>query len=232
MKLFAQRYMYLGTEVVTPPAGIDAIASHDLQTPLRIPSVLATQQPPVVSTPMIPTASSPPANNNPNGTYAYPHPYNPPGAAASSVPANSSTTALGRNHSKMASPHPPKRPLAEPDAGNAPKRARRSPPPPAQRRGGGPPPPALAQRRWGSPPPDDRRRDRPRSPDRNVVPPSVMRFLSQLPNAAAYDGAINVISVLFVKTNSDIRAEIQDGRVGQCAHAGDASSAASCRFSY
>ncbi|CAG7852297.1 mRNA 3'-end-processing protein RNA14 [Serendipita indica DSM 11827] len=178
MKLFAQRYMYLGTEVVTPPAGIDAIASHDLQTPLRVPSVLAAQQPPVVSTPIPPPSSPPPSHAN--GTYSYPHPYNPP---ASSVPPN--VAAAAPRHPKVASPHPPKRPLPEPEAGNTPKRARRSPPPPAQRRGV--PPPAAPQRRWGSPPRDSRR-DRPRSPDRPMVPPSVMRFLSQLPNPATYDG--------------------------------------------
>ncbi|KAG8853862.1 mRNA 3'-end-processing protein rna14, partial [Serendipita sp. 411] len=150
MKLFAQRYLYLGIEVVAPPSGIDAIASHDLQTPLKIPSVVAPPHPTPVQAPL--TSQQPP--NVSNGSHVYPS-YNPPPTIAPSNPAFAN--ARPPPAARMASPlQPPKRPLPEPDALSSQKRARRSPPPPPppQRRQQPPPP----SRRWGSPQRDDRRR--------------------------------------------------------------------------
>jgi hypothetical protein len=180
MKLFAQRYTYLGGEVVTPPAGIDAIASHDLQTPLRPPSVVQGPQMLPTPTPLVPLQSPPPVNPSNGAMPTYPHPYNPPQAAATTVSANPPPKGPA---ARVASPlMPPKRPLPEPDNSNSLKRVRRSPPPPVRRT---PVPPA---RRWPSPGRDDRRRERERSPDRVHVPPSISWFLSQLPNPAIYDG--------------------------------------------
>lgn len=164
MKLFAQRYTYLGNEVVPPPFGIDAIASHDLQTPLRTPSVMIPQQLLPAATPLVPHPSPPPTH-----TYAQPAPSIPP--------------AIKQSQQRVASPiAPPKRPLPELDHGVGQKRVRRSSPPPLRR----PPPSAPGGRRWGSPSRDDRRRER--SPERLPIPSSILWFLAQLPNATAYDG--------------------------------------------
>ncbi|KAG8785345.1 mRNA 3'-end-processing protein rna14 [Serendipita sp. 397] len=192
MKLFAQRYLYLGIEVVAPPSGIDAIASHDLQTPLKIPSVVAPPHPTPVQAPL--TSQQPP--NVSNGSHVYPS-YNPPPTIAPSNPAFAN--ARPPPAARMASPlQPPKRPLPEPDALSSQKRARRSPPPPPppQRRQQPPPP----SRRWGSPQRDDRRRGR--SPDRNMSPPALAWFISQLPNPRAYDGPVfNIDEFLKIISN-------------------------------
>jgi hypothetical protein len=177
MKLFAQRYTYLGGEVVTPPNGIDAIASHDLQTPLRVPSVIPAA-PLTTPTPLMPQ-HSPPTTHAVNGaSQSYTHTY------SHSQPISSSTGLPRVPPPRVHSPlPPPKRPLPEQEALGSQKRQRRSPPP--ARRPAAPPPP----RRWGSPPPrDDRRRERERSPERVNVPSSILWFMSHLPNATAYDG--------------------------------------------
>ncbi|KAG8827959.1 mRNA 3'-end-processing protein rna14 [Serendipita sp. 399] len=189
MKQFAQRYLYLGIEVVTPPSGIDAIASHDLQTPLKVPSVILPPQPPPVSAPLAPQQPS----NVSNGSHVYPHSYNTPQPFAPPNPALAAARPPAA--ARVASPlQPPKRPLPEPDAISSQKRARRSPPPQQRRQ---PPPPA--QRRWGSPQRDERRRGR--SPER-AAPPALAWFLSQLPNPRAYDGPVfNVEEFLKIISN-------------------------------
>lgn len=186
MKLFAQRYTYLGGEVVAPPHGIDAIASHDLQTQLRVPSVVPSALLMTAPTPLVPQHPSPPdggqASNGASQSYNHPqsHMQHVP-----SYPTTSSAAGPNRVPPPRHSPlPPPKRPLPEQEALGSQKRARRSPPP-ARR-----PPPPPPPRRWGSPPPvrDDRRRER--SPERVNVPSSVLWFLSHLPNAAVYDGPL------------------------------------------
>ncbi|CAG8606746.1 570_t:CDS:2, partial [Acaulospora colombiana] len=122
MKLFAQRYMYLGGEVVTPPAGIDAIASHDLQTPLRPPSVVQGPQLMPAPTPLVPQNSPPTANASDGTMPTYPHPYHPPSASTPPV----SATALPKGPpARIASPLvPPKRPLPEAETSSNLKRMR------------------------------------------------------------------------------------------------------------
>lgn len=73
MKLFAQRYTYLGNEICAPTFGIDAIASHDLQTPIRIPSVIMPPSLVPAPTPLVPHDSP----SYPNGGYG--QPYTPQG---------------------------------------------------------------------------------------------------------------------------------------------------------
>jgi len=163
-----------------PPSGIDAIASHDLQTQLRVPSVMPPSSLMMAPTPLVPLPHSPPTAHPSNGTsQSHVHTY-------SHAQSASSSTGLPRvPPPRMQSPlPPPKRPLSEPEPLGSQKRQRRSPPPPPVRR-----PPVPPPRRWGSPPSrDDRRRERERSPERVNVPPSVLWFLSHLPNATAYDG--------------------------------------------
>jgi hypothetical protein len=181
MKLFAQRYTYLGTEVVPPPFGIDAIASHDLQTPLRVPTVTALPQLMPAPTPLA-SQHSPPHIHASNGSS---HAYSQHTSNITVPPAK-----LTQQH--LASPAPPpKRTLPESDLAAVPKRQRRSPPPPRRIQ-------PLPTRRWGSPTRDERRRDRDRSPDRVMVPPSIIGFLSQLPNATAYDGMSHSLSYIWI----------------------------------
>lgn len=167
MKLFAQRYTYVGIEVVAPTLGIDAMASHDLQTQLRVPTVVIPPHLIPSPTPLVPSEST----------------YSTNGAASMT------NHLLSRGPpARLASPMPVKRALPDADMGAPHKKIRRSPPPPVRRVA---PPPA---RRWErSPPREERRRpERDRSPEYYergaIVPTSVLRLLSHLPDPAVYDG--------------------------------------------
>lgn len=168
MKLFAQRHTYLGTEVAAPTLGIDAIASHDLQTPLRPATVVIPPQLLQASTSL--SIASDEASINgvaPNGTG------NGNGVVTKAVPPRAPSPPLNALKRK-----PPLNDRERDGSLPPAKRARPTSPPRSR------PPPARRGRDWSPP----RRERTPEDRDRGTVPSILAWFIGQLPGSASFDG--------------------------------------------